>query len=99
MDFYEVIEQVLALLQQNGRVSYRALKRQFDLDDGFSEDLKDELLHSRLPTDEDGKRFVGVGPTMQGHGEEGIVPMRDWFTESFDTAALQEAKILLAELA
>jgi hypothetical protein len=29
MTFYEVLEQVTALLQRHGRVSYRALKRQF----------------------------------------------------------------------
>jgi hypothetical protein len=29
MDFYTVLDQVLALLRQRGRVSYRALKRQF----------------------------------------------------------------------
>lgn len=31
MTFYEVLEQVIALLQRHGRVSYRALKRQFAL--------------------------------------------------------------------
>jgi hypothetical protein len=35
MDFYEVVGQVLALLQRQGRVSYRALKRQFGVDDAF----------------------------------------------------------------
>jgi hypothetical protein len=33
MDFYTILAQVLALLRQRGRVSYRALKRQFGLDD------------------------------------------------------------------
>ncbi len=35
MDFYEVLEQVLSLLQRHGRVSYRAMKRQLDLDDDY----------------------------------------------------------------
>lgn len=35
MDFDEVFEHVLVLLQRHGRVSYQALKRQFDLDDGY----------------------------------------------------------------
>ncbi len=43
MDFYEVLDQVLVLLQRHGRVSYRALKRQFDLDDDYLDDLKEEL--------------------------------------------------------
>ena len=46
MDFYEVLEQVIELLQRHGRVTYRALKRQFDLDDDYLEDLKDELIDS-----------------------------------------------------
>ena len=33
MDFYAVLDQIVALLQQRGRDSYQALKRQFDLDD------------------------------------------------------------------
>jgi hypothetical protein len=33
MDLYEVLEQVLSLLHKNGRVSSRALKYQFHLDD------------------------------------------------------------------
>jgi hypothetical protein len=33
MDFYEVLDQVVALLRTRGRVTYRALKLQFQLDD------------------------------------------------------------------
>ena len=44
MDFYAVLDQVLALLRQRGRVSYRALKRQFDLDDAYLDDLKVEII-------------------------------------------------------
>ena len=33
MDFYAVLAQVSELLQREGRVSYRALKVQFGLDD------------------------------------------------------------------
>ena len=35
---------VLELLQRQGRVSYSALKRRFNLDDVYLQDLKDELL-------------------------------------------------------
>ena len=40
MDFYTLLDQVVALLRQRQRVSYRALKRQFQLDDDYLEDLK-----------------------------------------------------------
>ena len=44
MTFDEVLTRVLDLLQRQGRVSYRALKRRFDLDDDYLEDLKAELI-------------------------------------------------------
>lgn len=54
MTFNEVLAQVIDWLQQDGRVSYRALKRQFDLDDDFLGDLKVELIKAKkLAVDED----------------------------------------------
>src|SRR5262249_52783484 len=42
--FNEVLSQTIAMLQQHGRVSYRALKRQFAIPDDYLEDLKDAIL-------------------------------------------------------
>ena len=62
MDFYAVLDQVLDLLRQRGRVTYRALKRQFDLDDAVLEDLKAEIIEAhRLAVDEDSKVLVWTG--------------------------------------
>jgi class 3 adenylate cyclase/predicted ATPase len=62
MDFYDVLAQVIALLQQEGRTSYRALKRQFGLDDDYIEDLKEELIEARrLAVDEHGRVLVWTG--------------------------------------
>ena len=62
MDFYAVLDQVLELLQQRGRVTYRALKRQFDLDDAVLDDLKAEIIEAhRLAVDEEGKVLVWTG--------------------------------------
>ncbi len=62
MKFSEVVEQVRAWLQRQGRVSYRALKREFDLDDEYLQDLKAELIDAqRVAVDEDGKVLVWVG--------------------------------------
>jgi hypothetical protein len=69
MDFYEVVGHVLALLQRQGRVSYRALKRQFGLDDAFIEDLKEELLYthaSAVQADERGFTWTGATEERQG---------------------------------
>src|SRR5262245_34386251 len=64
MEFYEIFEKVLALLRQRGRVSYRALRAQFHLDDDYLAALKDELIDAqRLARDEDGKVLVWTGDT------------------------------------
>jgi class 3 adenylate cyclase len=63
MDFYDVLERVLALLQQHKRVTYRALQRQFDLDEAYLEDLKAEIIEARqLAVDEGGRVLVWTGP-------------------------------------
>src|SRR5262245_51973271 len=60
--FAEIRAQVLTLLQQEGRVAYRVLKRQFALDDDYIEDLKADLIDAkRLAVDEDGKVLVWTG--------------------------------------
>jgi class 3 adenylate cyclase/tetratricopeptide (TPR) repeat protein len=46
MDFYAILDQVVALLRQRQRVTYRALKRQFALDDEALADLTAELLYA-----------------------------------------------------
>src|SRR5262245_27364004 len=62
MDFVAVVDQVIALLRQRGRVAYRTLKRQFQLDDEAIEDLKIELIDSqRVATDEQGTVLVWTG--------------------------------------
>src|SRR5687768_12397505 len=64
MTFDDVLAQVLALLQQQGRVSYGALKRRFNLDDAYFDDLKTELIDAqRLAVDENGHILVWTGRT------------------------------------
>src|SRR6266850_4524023 len=62
MTFDEVLEQVRELLQSKGRVTYRSLKRRFELDDEYLEDLKGELIRAEgVATDEDGDVLVWTG--------------------------------------
>src|SRR5262249_56380286 len=62
MTFDDLLAQVLTLLQQQGRVSYGALKRRFGLDDAYLDDLKAELIEARrLAADEDGRILVWAG--------------------------------------
>jgi class 3 adenylate cyclase/tetratricopeptide (TPR) repeat protein len=46
MTFEELLDQATAMLQRRGRVTYRALQRQFALDEDTLADLKAELLYA-----------------------------------------------------
>jgi len=62
MDFYAILDQVIALLRQRQRVTYRALKVQFQLDDDALEALKEELIEAQhLAADEAGRILVWIG--------------------------------------
>ncbi len=62
MTFEELVDQAIAMLERRGRVTYRALKRQFQLDDDVLEDLTAEIIKAqRLAVDEDGEVLVWTG--------------------------------------
>ena len=63
MTFEEILDQAVAMLQRRGRVTYRTLKAQFQLDDDLLETLKDELLFSHPVVDENGRGLVWTGET------------------------------------
>jgi hypothetical protein len=66
----EVLDRMLEMLQRRGRVSYRALKRQFDLDGAYVEDLKAEIIEvHQLAADQDGKqkRFSPLAPPWKAN--------------------------------
>jgi class 3 adenylate cyclase/tetratricopeptide (TPR) repeat protein len=62
MTFDEILAQVLDLLQRERRLSYRALKVRFGLDDDYLEALKDEIIEAKqLAVDEKGRVLVWTG--------------------------------------
>jgi class 3 adenylate cyclase len=62
MTFDEMLDQAIDMLQRRGRVTYRALKAQFYLDDELLDVLKDELLFAYPKvTDENGRGLVWTG--------------------------------------
>src|SRR5262245_25062331 len=62
MDFVTVVDQAIALLRQRGRLTYRTLQLQFQLDDAHLEALTDELIEGqRLAVDEAGRVLVWTG--------------------------------------
>src|SRR5262249_27678897 len=80
VDFVAVVDQAIALLRQRGRLTYRTLQLQFQLDAEHLEALKEELIEGqRLAMDEDGRVLVWTGPpaTVLLRGTEaGTAPER-----------------------
>ncbi len=62
MTFRDLLSEVIEWLQQDERISYRALKRQFNLDEDDIEDLKLELIEVRqVAVDQEDKMLVWIG--------------------------------------
>jgi Adenylate and Guanylate cyclase catalytic domain len=62
MDYEVVLAQVLTLLQQEKRLSYRVLKLRLQLNDDTLEALKEDLIYAKqLAVDEDGRVLVWTG--------------------------------------
>src|ERR1041384_2379116 len=62
MDYQAVLATVLALLQQEQRLSYRVLKLRLQLDDDTLEALKEDLIYTKkLAVDEEGRGLVWAG--------------------------------------
>ena len=73
MTFEEILDQAAAMLERRGRLTYGALKRQFQLDDDYLADLKAELIDGqRVAVDEDGKVLVWAGEGINGETEKRI---------------------------
>src|SRR2546425_3583013 len=66
MTFDEILTQIIDLLKRQGRVSYSALKRRFDLDDDYLNDLKDEILYVHPVRDDEGRGLIWTGDMASG---------------------------------
>ena len=66
MDYEELVAKVIELLQREKRVPYRVLKRRFDVDDDYIEDLKIDLIEAkRLAIDENDRILVWIGDAQE----------------------------------
>ena len=62
MKFSEIVEQASALVQRKGRITYRALQLEFDLDAEHLAVLTEELVFTQPQiVDEAGRGLVWVG--------------------------------------
>ena len=68
MDFFAVVDRVIELLPSRGRVSYQALRIQFNLDDEALKALKAELIEvHQMAVDQ-------AGTMLRWTGDEGVLP-------------------------
>src|SRR2546425_576263 len=71
MDYDALVAKVIELLQREKRVPYCALKRRFDVDDDYIEDLKIDLIEAkRLAIDENDRILVWVGDAQAVTAQE-----------------------------
>lgn len=97
MTFEEALAQLSEALQKEHRISYRALKRRFDLEDDLFEDLKEELIYAkRLAKDEEERVLVWIGAPASAPGLE---PGRDLSTVSTYTPKHLAEKIFQSKAA
>ena len=90
MTFDEILEQVIALLKRQGRVSYPALKIRFNLDDEYLDVLKEELLYVHPVRDDEGRGLIWTGDTASG---QAVAPQ---LAQPTPQPAVQEQRVLPA---
>ena len=61
MGFFDEVTLVVALLQREGRLTYRGLQREFGFDAALLDDLRCELIFRRIAVDEQGEGLVWTG--------------------------------------
>lgn len=66
MSFEEILEQTIEILHRRGQVSYRAIKRQFGIDDQYLADLKYEIIDV-LKIAVDRNQEILVAQTLEAH--------------------------------
>ena len=92
MTFEEILAQILSVLQREKRVSYRALKRRFALDDDYLEDVKDELIYAKkLAIDEEKRVLVWTGDSEGAADTASQPPQSLQSPLTHETPSIQQA--------
>ncbi len=99
MSFLETVEKARAFLERNGRVSLRALQREFNLDDGALDELIGELVEIQRVAVRDGHALAwagGVPPAPTETPEPERAP-RDYTPKHLADKILQSKSALEGE--
>ena len=77
MTFEEILDQAIAMLQRRGRVTYRPLRLQFQLDEEHLEALKDAILFAYPQVvDAAGRGLVSVVTLAPSHHQRRLPSVR-----------------------
>src|SRR5258705_12629623 len=96
MTFDDILDQVIALLKRQGRVSYGAMKRRFALDDAYLEDLKGEILIAYPVVDEDSRGLVWTGDTASAQAVVSLPAQTTQQPAAQEQPSPQDAPLLTA---
>ncbi|MFP6742077.1 MAG: adenylate/guanylate cyclase domain-containing protein, partial [Alphaproteobacteria bacterium] len=78
MKFTAILKETVWLLVTEGRVSYARLRREFDIDDSFFEDIRAELIrHKGLAADLDGQFLVWSPGAQVAAQQSPVTPPRE----------------------
>jgi hypothetical protein len=79
VNFARVLKEVLWCLVTEGSISYRRIKRGFDLDDDALEDVRREMISTlRIEADIDGELLVWAPDGRAGRPEPMALPLAEY---------------------
>ena len=100
MDYDDVLARVIDLLQRDKRVPYRALKRRFDLDDNYIEDLKIDIIEAKqLAVDENDRILVWMGDTAAASASAPTQPSQPAVEPRAPDAERRQLTVMFCDLA
>ena len=75
MKFSDIVKETKEWLQRDGRLAYRTLKMEFDLNDEQLDVLKEQLIDTEeLANDKDGKMLVWTGDGASASASQPLTP-------------------------
>src|SRR5215831_19307100 len=94
MEFAEILAQVIDLLAREKRLSYRALKLRFHLDDAYLDGLKEEMIYAkRLAVDEEGRVLVWTGDAGALPQPTSLTPWTEHYPHALPASPLQAVSV------
>jgi class 3 adenylate cyclase len=100
VSFIETVRRARDLLRQEGRITLRGLKREFDLDDDALDELVDELVEAQQVAALEGKVVSWIGPSAARASGTGAVARGETIRDGSRSSAaeLRQLTVLFCDL-